>query len=184
MSLKRRITTCVALLRGVNLGGNKMVPMADLRAMLADLGFADPRTLLQSGNAVFGARTRASTRVERMLERAVAQRLDLDVDVFVRTAREWRDLIAANPFTDEARGEPSRLLVFFLRKAPDAAAVRTLEGAIRGRERIRAAGAQLYVVYPDGQGRSKFTHTVVEKHLGTRATGRNWNTITKLAAML
>jgi uncharacterized protein (DUF1697 family) len=184
MSLKGRTTTCVALLRGVNLGGHKMVPMAELRAMLADLGCTDPRTLLQSGNAVFGARTREVAGLDRRLEAALRDRLGIDVTCFIRTAAEWRRLIAANPFAAEARDDPGHLLVFALGQTPAPSGVAALRDAIRGRERMHADGAQLYVVYPDGVGRSKFTHGVIEKQLGTRGTGRNWNTVRKLAALV
>src|SRR4030095_3921847 len=75
---------------------------------------------------------------------------------------------------------PGRLRFFCLKHAPDAAGVKALQAAIKGREIVRAVGRQAYIVFPDGVGHSRLTSTVIEKHLGTRGTGRNWNTVVKL----
>ena len=174
----------VALLRAVNLAGKNKVAMSVLRAMLAELGLDDPRTLLASGNAVFSSERRSAVAIETMLERETAARLGLATDYFVRSAREWRGLVGANPFPEAADSDPGRLLVLAAKEAPTAARVRALQGAIVGRERVRAVGQQVYAVYPDGVGRSKLTTAVIERHLGTRVTGRNWNTVLKLLALV
>ena len=164
----------IALLRGINVGGNKMVTMSDLREIAGRLGLRDARTLLQSGNLVFRS-DKAPAQIEKVLEK------ELDaVDVFVRTAEEWAAAVARNPFPAEAKSDPGHLLVMFLKEARNASAV---EAAIVGREVVRADGRQLYLVYPDGVGTSKLTHTLIEKKLGTRGTARNWNTVLKLAAL-
>jgi len=102
---------------------------------------------------------------------------------FVRSAEDWKALIAANPFPDEARNDPGRLLMLCLKAAPERSAVTALQDAIVGREIVKAKGPQAYIVYPDGQGRSRLTTVLIEKKLGTRATGRNWNTVLKLNAL-
>lgn len=173
----------VALLRAVNLGSHLKLSMADLRDLLANLGFTDPRTLLQTGNVVFGSR-RSPARLETELEAALADRLGLETDVVVRTVADFHEVQAANPFPDAARNDPAHLVVYFLKKAPDEGAVETLREAIRDRETVEAAGPHLYAVYPDGIGRSRLTTRLIEAKLGTRGTGRNWNTVTKLAALL
>ena len=177
------MTTYIALLRGINVGGNKLVAMADLRALVARLGFADVRTLLQSGNLVFRSDRRSPAQLERVLEAETTQRLGLEAAYFVRTAGEWHAVVARNPFRAEAARDPARLAVMVLKDAPAARAVAALRAAITGREAVRAAGRHLYAVYPDGMGRSRLTHTLIEKLLGTRATGRNWNTVRKLAEL-
>jgi uncharacterized protein (DUF1697 family) len=174
----------IALLRGVNVGGRTKVAMADLRAMLAELGFAEGRTLLQSGNLVFRGDGRKSAALEQLLEAETAKRLDLRTDYFVRTADEWAAVVAANPFADEAKRDPGKLVVLCLKDAPAAKQVETLRDAIKGPETVQADGRQLYIVYPDGIGRSKLTTTLIESKLGTRGTGRNWNTVLKLAALV
>jgi uncharacterized protein (DUF1697 family) len=175
------VRTHVALLRAINVGGHNRIGMAPLRSFFADLGFDDPRTLLQSGNVVFGGRSRAG--LEAFLEAEARARLSLDIDFLVRSAPELTDILRANPFPAEARTDPGHLLVMFLKSAPASAAVAALAASIRGREVIHAQGRELYMVYPDGVGRSKLTGTRIEKALGTRGTARNWNTLVKLTAM-
>ena len=174
----------VALLRAVNIAGHRQVGMADLRALLSRLGLAEPRSVLQSGNLVFRARARSSPQLERLLERETEKRLGLETDYFVRSAEEWKALVAQNPFRDAARRDPSHLAVQFLKDTVEAASVAALEAAIKGREVVRVQGRHLYAVYPDGFARTRLTNALIERKLGTRATGRNWNTVLKLAATL
>jgi uncharacterized protein (DUF1697 family) len=171
------VSAFVALLRAVNVGGNNMIAMADVRARAETLGLEDARTILQSGNLVFRASKKTPAQIEKMLASAYG------VDVFVRSLEDWKKLIAQNPFGSFAKDNPSRLLVVALDRAPAAAAMKTLEAAIVGSERVKAKGTQLYVAYPDGMGKSKLSNVVVEKKLGVRGTGRNWNTVLKLAAL-
>jgi uncharacterized protein (DUF1697 family) len=164
------MTSYIALLRGINVGGNKQIAMSDLRDRFTKAGFEDVRTLLQSGNVVFRSKTRP-----------VLPAIP-DVDVFVRSAKEWNAIIERNPFTKEAKSDPGLLIMMVLKDAPRS--LTDLRAAISGREVVEAVGKQLYVFYPDGQGRSKFSHAVIEKRLGTRATGRSWNTVLKIQAAL
>jgi len=169
----------IALLRGINVGGNKKVAMSDLLALLQRLEFDDARTLLQSGNLVFRTAGKKAAQLERLLEKEVLERLGLETRFFVRSEEEWKSVIARNPFPTEAKRDPARLLVMFLERAVEDE--ETLRSAIKGRETFRADGRQLYIVYPDGSGTSKFSHAVIEKKLGMRGTARNWNTVLKLA---
>ena len=173
----------IALLRGVNVGGKAMVSMPALRDMAAELGLAQPRTVLNSGNLVFQS-GRPAAELEALLERETARRLGVATSYFVRTAAEWRQAIAANPFPEAARDDPGRLLALFLKAAPTTETIAALQGAIKGREQVQAVGRQAYVIFPDGVGRSKLTPAVIEAKLGKVATtGRNWNTVLKLAGL-
>jgi uncharacterized protein (DUF1697 family) len=172
----------IGLLRAINLAGLNRVAMADLRAMCGTLGLADARTLLQSGNVLFRTRL-APGRVEQVLEKGAATHLGISTEFFVRTAAEWDAVMAANPFPDAARRDPGRLIVLFLKRPVETANVTALQQAIKGPEVVRAAGREAYIVYPDGIGRSRLTMAVIERKLGTRGTARNWNTVSKLAAM-
>ena len=156
--------------------------MADLRELLEHLGFTDARSLLQSGNLVFRSGVRTGAPLERMLETGAAQRLSLETDVFVRTADEWKQMIARSPFEEEARRDPGHLVVVFLKEAPAAGTIQTLQEAITGPEVVRASGSHLYISYPEGIGRSKLTTALIERNLGSRGTARNWNTVLKLGA--
>ncbi len=174
----------VALLRGINVGGHALVAMADLRALLAELGFGDARTLLQSGNAVFSGRARSGAALETRLEDEAAKRFGgVRPAFFLRSVDEWADMIARNPFPVEARRDPARLVAMFLKAAPVASAVEALRASVAGREVIRVGTRHLYITYPDGQGRSKLTGALIEKKLGIAGTARNWNTVLKLAEL-
>lgn len=177
-------TTWIGLLRGVNVGGNKKVPMAELLAMLAGLGLREPRTLLQSGNALFAAREGDRAKLRTALESATRERFGFDVPWLLRSAAEWRALVAANPFPDAARADPSKLLLFALSAAPEADAVAALAADLPGGERVCAIGSELYVFYPSGIGGSKLDNARIDRRLRLISTGRNWNTVLKLARLL
>jgi len=172
----------IALLRAINVGGRNKLPMADLRHLFESLGFAGARTLLQSGNVVFDAGRRKAGALEKLLEKETKSHFDLDIDYVVRTAAEWKKVISDNPFPKDARRDPSRLLVMFTKTPPASTAVKALQTEIKGPERIRAIGRQLYIVYAAGIAKSKLTNTLIERRLNVRGTARNWNTILKLEA--
>jgi uncharacterized protein (DUF1697 family) len=178
------VTMHAALLRAVNLAGVNAVAMTDLRGLFEGLGFSSVRTLLQSGNVVFENDGRTPGELERLLETATTKKLGVQTDFFVRTSREWKEILARNPFPEEARQDPGHLVVLFLKGAAAAANVKALQESIRGREIVRGEGRQAYAFYPDGQGRSKLTAAMIEKKLGTRCTARNWNTALKLSAAM
>jgi uncharacterized protein (DUF1697 family) len=156
--------------------------MSDLIALLDALGFAGSRAVLQSGNLVFQCDRLAGAELERLLEMEAANRLNLRTDFIVRTGEEWEAVIARNPFSAEAKRDPGHLVVMFMKDAPSATDAAALQSAITGTEITHADGRQLYIVYPNGIGRSRLTGALIEKKLGTRGTARNWNTILKLAA--
>lgn len=177
------MTTYFALLRAVNLGAHNKIGMSDLRVLLTSLGLQTVQTLLQSGNAVFRSDARATAELERLIEGAAAKRLHLTTDVFVRSDKEWKAIIASNPFAKEAEQDPSHLLAMPLKDIPPRANAAALQDSIAGRETVRVHGRCAYIVYPDGIGRSRLTTALIEKKLGTRGTGRNWNTVLKLDAL-
>lgn len=172
-----------AFLRAVNVAGNAL-SMAALKAMLADIGFQDVRTLLQSGNAIFATTKRTDSRLETLLARETERRLGVRTEYFIRDASELRHIVEANPFEREAIEQPSRLVVAVLRDAPGAAAVERLQNSIRGPELVASGTRHIYISYPDGQGSTKLTNAVIERALETRGTARNWNTIVKMHAAL
>jgi uncharacterized protein (DUF1697 family) len=174
---------CIGLVRGINVGGNKRVSMSDLRDLLERLGFEAARSLLASGNLVFRSASAPSEKLEKRLETEALRRLGLEADFVLRTPEEWKTVVARNPFPNEARKDPGRLLVMFLKAAPEGKLVRELQAVIPGREIVRVDGRHAYIVYPDGAGSSKLTNVFLEKRLGTRGTARNWNTVRKIEAL-
>lgn len=170
------------LLRAVNVGGAGKLAMADLKAVLETLGCAEPQTLGAAGSAI--AMTAAQpTVLETELATALGTRLGLSTEVLVRGHAELAAVRAGNPFTRMAAEDPSRLIVFFLKAEPEAAALAALDDVLSGPEQIAPGPRSLYVTYPAGQGTSKLTGAVLERALGLKGTARNWNTVGKLAAL-
>jgi uncharacterized protein (DUF1697 family) len=157
--------------------------MAELRHLLGALGFKDVKSLLQSGNVVFTSDVPAGPELEARLEAETHKRVGLQTAYFVRTPRDLDAIIAGNPFPREAKGDPSHLVVMFLKDSPNAAAISALRAAIKGPELVEAEGRHAYIVYPAGIGESRLTTAAIEAKLGTQGTGRNWNTVRKLATL-
>lgn len=176
--------THIALLRAVNLGSHNKISMGDLRALIEELGLRDPQTLLNSGNVVFSEGRKSCVQVEQLLERGIQKSLGMETEFFVRNAAEWSRIVDGNPFDREAKDDPGHLLLLALKSKPGGAAIAALKDAIKGRETFHVAGTHAYFVYPDGVGQSKLTVKLIERKLGTAATGRNWNTVLKIRALL
>ncbi len=176
--------THIALLRGVNVGGNKKVAMADLRAFVEALGFKDARTLLNSGNLVFRSDgKRDDLALAAFLEEQAARRLGLKTWFLVRSAEEWAEVIARNPFAEEAQTLPSRFLVMFFRETPGAEMMQALRALKVDSERLHLDGRRLYAVCPEGFLDSKLGSALLGARFAKLATGRNWNTVLMLGAL-
>jgi uncharacterized protein (DUF1697 family) len=172
----------VALLRGINVGGNKRVAMADLRELVEALGHDDVETLLQSGNVVFSSAERSGDALAGELTTAIADELGMDVTVLVRSGRELAEVVAANPFPD-AVAEPKNLHAAFVSAAPAKAAVAAIDRSALGNDDFAVGPGVVYLRYTAGMQGSPLTKHVTEKTLGVTMTARNWNTVTKLAEM-
>lgn len=178
------MTIYVALLRGVNVGGHKKVSAGDLRDLATSLKYRGGATLLNSGNIVFEGPAKATAAIEKQFEAAAAKTMGLETEFFVRTAAEWHALAKANPLLKEAKDDPSHLLLWTLKAPAAPATLKALQAAIKDRESFRSGKSALYIAFPDGIGSSKLTPTVIDRALGVRGTGRNWNTVLKLCAMM
>jgi uncharacterized protein (DUF1697 family) len=175
------VPSYVSLLRAVNVGGRRSVPMAPLRALYESLGFENVQSYVQSGNVVFAAKgTAASLRAR--IEKAIRAEFKIDVDVALRTAAEMRKIVAANPYVTP-KADLKQLHVTFLTDKPTAGAIKTARSLHYPPDEFVIAGSQLYLCTPNGIGRTKLNFTAIEKALGV-ATTRNWNTVTKLLAMV
>jgi uncharacterized protein (DUF1697 family) len=176
------MTRYVALLRGINVGRAKQIPMADLRTLLADLGYTDVATLLRSGNAVLTGNGDPAEVASR-IEGAIDAKFGMTVGCVVREGTDLAAVIAANPLP-EAAEEGSRFLAHFLSAAPDPALLEANDPVRLDPDRIRIGDRVIYQWCPDGIMAAPDVGTFAVKNLGVVATGRNWNTVTKLAAML
>lgn len=172
------------LLRGINVGGNKKIAMADLRRLVEGLGHQDVKTLLQSGNVVFGSTRSDQAALAAELERTIEAELGLSVGCLVRDGSDLARIIAANPL-GEVADNPSRHFVVFLSGPVDPAQLTEVEVLARPGERLAAGEREVHLWLPGGAAETKLTHLLFQKRLGvTVATARNWNTLTKLAALL
>jgi len=178
--------TYIALLRAVNVGGTGKLPMADFRKLLAQLGFHNVETYIQSGNAVFDAPGSSSV-ITKSVSAALAKYMGKPVPVLVRTRDELAGVLAANPFTAEAEADGARVHAVFLSAHPAKDSATGLDRIVSQyparRDRYRLAGDTLYLYLPDGAGESKFTAAALDRILGVTATARNWNTVLKLHEM-
>lgn len=168
------MTLQVALLRGVNLGKRKVV-MSELREVCEAAGFDDVRTFIASGNLLLRSKLSGS-KLEAKLEQAILEGLGLKTDVFVRTSSELDALIAANPFKAFAKETPTFMVVNFMRGPASAADLTAMKETAATGEEVRQGTGCLYIKFPQGQGPSKLK-------LPKLGTARNWNSVTKLAAL-
>ena len=152
--------------------------MAHLRDALEEVGFDDVRTYLQSGNVVLSS-PKKSEDVARMCERAIAERVGLDIDVVVRSRADLARVVQRNPLGDVATN-PKRYQVSFLASKPPAGLERRLAAAAAQQERFAVRGREVYAWHPDGVARSKLWALLAGRKLGVTATSRNWTTVTKL----
>ncbi|MGN6467917.1 MAG: DUF1697 domain-containing protein [Rhizobiaceae bacterium] len=171
----------VALYRGINVGGNNPVKMEALRAMHDALGHKDAKTYVQSGNVVFRA---AGT--DKALESAIAAAFEKEfgfpAKVMVRGARDWKKIVADNPYAKEAAADPKKVHVEICHGAPDKERIAALLEKTGGPEAFEIVGHTLYMHAPDGIGRSKFA-AGLERACAVPATGRNWRTVEALQAI-
>jgi uncharacterized protein (DUF1697 family) len=173
--------TKVALLRGINVGGHRRVPMVELRDIAGALGFGDPVTYIQSGNLVFDTDLDEEASVTA-LATALADRFGFDVSVVVRSAADVVAVAASHPFAGLDL-EPKSLMVAFLDRAPTVDVAAAIDPDSYLPDRFTVEGREVYLAYPNGSGRSKLNHTLLERRLQVGATVRNWPTVTTLAAL-
>lgn len=172
------MTKFIVLLRGVNVGGNNKVPMADLRAAAEKAGYANARTYANSGNLVLEGKGTAEA-VAKDVEALLAKRFGVDVPVIVRTAAQWK-AYRANPFP---KGEPAYVQLGLTKSAPDKACVAAIAERATLGEVAKVAGDAVWIHFPQGVGKSKLTPAFLDKAAGSPLTLRNWNTVQELARL-
>jgi uncharacterized protein (DUF1697 family) len=174
--------TQVALLRGINVGGNNMLPMKELAKMFADAACTDVRTYIQSGNVIFNKPGSAAGIADRIAA-SIEKRFGFRVPVILRTAEELRKTIRDNPFL--AAGVDAKALhVYFLAEAPNARAIAGLDPARSAGDAFQVRGQEIYLHLPNGMGRSKLTNAYFDSKLSTTCTARNWATVLRLSEMM
>ncbi|SDS35699.1 DUF1697 domain-containing protein [Bradyrhizobium canariense] len=175
------MTAYIAMLRGVNVGGNSL-KMSWLREACADLGLQDIQTYVQSGNIVFSSRLSAS-KLEQTLKATIDKQTRLPVTVVVRRAAEMAEIITGNPFLKQKGIDVAKLHVTFLVEAASKLAASKLDVLAGTRDEYRLAQREIYLHCPVNYGESKISNNAIEKALSVGATTRNWKTVTTLHEM-
>jgi uncharacterized protein (DUF1697 family) len=169
-------------IRGINVGAKNSLPMADLRAMLSKLACLEVQTYVQSGNAVFQTKIGLSE-LTKKIEEALARYMGRPIDITLRTQKQMKGVIAANPFESIATN-PSNLCVTFLSLAPSRAQVAPLQARDFKDEQFHVAGKEIYTGHPNGQGQSALREALWRLPLRGAITTRNWNTVLKVTGLL
>ena len=175
------MTTYIALLRGINVGGANILRMKELASVLGCMGLENVQTYIQSGNVVFQSTTTDANQLSQAIRTAVEKSHDLAPEVLVLSIDELHDAIASCPFTD-GDPDPKTLHLLFLASIPVDPDLDRLDAIKSTSERYQLAGPVFYLHAPDGVGRSKLAANV-ERAIGVSGTARNWRTVTKLMSM-
>jgi uncharacterized protein (DUF1697 family) len=178
------MTAIVSLFRGINVGGHQQIKMVDLKTMHETLGLKNVLSYIQSGNVVWTSDDLDLAQLQQQIEHSFEVKFGFHVQVFVRTSAALEAIIEKNPFQNQQNKDPKWVAVMFLATRPDNAAQEDLLKSYAGPEEIFFTGKEMYIYYPNGVGRSKLTHSFIEKKLKTFGTARNWNTILQLQKLL
>jgi uncharacterized protein (DUF1697 family) len=176
----RAMPVYVALLRGINVGKHRRVAMADIRTALTGAGFENVSTYIASGNVVLESGERSAAAVERSVEDALHEAIGIEIPTIVRTEAQLAKILATNPFLDRG-AEPARLHVAFLKGKPSAAEAKALAAVEEEPDELVVRGAEIYLHYPDGQGRSRMAVNLA-RAMKTPGTVRTWKVVGKLRA--
>ncbi|WP_405175528.1 DUF1697 domain-containing protein [Paenibacillus sp. FSL H8-0261] len=177
------MTTYIALLRGINVGGNKIIKMLDLKAMFQTLGFENVRTYIQSGNVVFESDEGSESLLTGVIERKIHEVFGFEVSVIIRTLAEMENVIANDPFQLSEPEEFKRWYVTFLPAEPSAEVLDKLRTYENGPDKVRFVGREMYVLYEVSVSQSPLFKVPFDRILGMTLTARNWNTVNKLVTM-
>ena len=175
--------TYIAMLRGINVSGHKMVKMETLRTSFGALRLGNVQTYVQSGNVIFGFGNGPVAALSKKIEQRILRDFGFSVPIFLRTAKELEQIIKDNPFLNETAIDHSKLHITFLSDAAPKTALEALQPLAAKTEQFRAIGRQIYLYCPDGYGRTKLSNTAIERKLSVGATTRNWRTVNALLAM-
>ena len=172
----------VALLRGINVGGRNKLAMKDLVSMFSDAGCGRVRTYIQSGNVLFDAAPGLARRIGSVIQESIRERCSLNIPVITRSVDEFAAVVENNPFA-EAETDMKLLSVGFLAQRPTAARIAALDLQRSPPDELVACGCELYMRFPNGVARTRFTSAYLDSTLGTICTVRNWRTTLKLLEM-
>lgn len=173
----------IALLRGINVNGQKMIKMQDLRNTLEDLGFMNIKTYLQSGNVVFEYETMDILKLTEKIENRINETFGFTVKTIVHTNNEFESIINNNPFVDGPDIDPDKLHITFLSELPEQSKLENLVIKKEEIEKFVIISREVYLYCPNGYGNTKMNNSVFEKKLNVVATTRNWKSVRNIFAL-
>lgn len=175
----------IAILRGINVGSGRKVPMTNLKKVCESLGLQQVQTYIQSGNVVFElARPEATLMLEMRLQQAFSETFGFDIPVIVRTDEEWAESITQNPFLKEENLDIERLHLTCLKELPSAELLEKIKAFQYLPDRYEIIGRDVFIFCAAGYGTSKLVNSFFESKLKVPATTRNWKTVLKLHEMI
>ncbi len=170
----------IALLRGINVSGQKIIKMADLQNLFKSLNFSNVRTYIQSGNIVFKTSIKSKSTIKTKIEEAIKNSYNFSVNTLIKQKEEIEDIITKDPFRKIKDLDYSKVYVTFLHSFPEKSLIELLAEYKSKNDKFIIMDEQIYLYCPDGFGRTKFTNNFFENKLKISATTRNWKTINKL----
>ena len=173
----------ISMLRGINVGGQKMMRMETLRNIYEELGFNSVRTYVQSGNVVFESTEHDQQELNKLIEAHIELTCGYSTQVFIRKADELQRILAGNPFLNDRNEDPSKLHVTFLYQSPSETALSKLTTPSNTADEFKPEGQAIYLFCPKGYGKTKLSNGFFERKLGMPVTTRNWNTVNNLYTM-
>ena len=173
----------IALLRGVNISGQKIIKMVELKEAMEDVGFQDVQTYIQSGNIVFAHDPVPTETVEKMVKQKINEVWGYEVPVVVVTREEMATVISNDPHADDPERDAKRTYFTFLTEVPSVVESNKLQELDYAPEKIAMIGKVVYFNSPISYGKARMNNNFIEKFLKVSATTRNWNTVNKLFEM-
>ena len=173
----------VAMLRGINVGGQKSIRMEDLRSSFHVIGYRNARTHVQSGNVVFNSAISTDKDLSGKIGEMILKDYGFPVTVIVRNSAEMTRIVRANPFLSDRSIDPSKLHVTFLSDPPAKSSLPRMDRLTGAPDEFRVVKREVYLHCPNGYGRTKLSNNAIEKALSVQATTRNWNTVSTLEKM-
>jgi len=172
--------TYIALMRGINVSGQKKILMADLRTYLEESSFYNVRTYIQSGNIIFESEIANVGEITEKIKSVIKDRYGFDVPTLVRTKQYLLDVVKSNPFVEQTEENSKRIYLTFLDKYPDVEFVHKLKEIDYSPEEWEIQQDYIYFYSPDNYGNAKMSNNLFEQKLKVSATTRNWRTVNKL----
>jgi uncharacterized protein (DUF1697 family) len=169
----------IALLRGINVSGQKQIKMSELKTLFEKTGFQDVETYVQSGNIIFSSKDTPVEKLSSKISTAIKKEFGFDVQVIIVTPKEIEEVLKKNPFIKKKK-DIDKLYVIFLSSVPSKENLEKIKAIDYSPEEFAAEGRYIYLFVPNSYGKARLNNNFFEKKLNLFATTRNWNSVQRL----